>query len=315
MRRTLPITLATLLLAAGCDDGPTPETTSRPDTETTPDTNDQSDTAVESETGPTLSPDRYRSVVDLVDLRDAGALERLENVEVYLSDDPAYETDKRLEGWPLRALLEQFADMPEDRDGWVLQFVATDGYRANLPLDEWSPTDGVVAFRDLDAPDGERWSTFELKGADTTPAPFYVVWPGAGDHDRPWAYMLAKIGLARADTLWGDAVPTHDDRLRDGFAVFRDNCMACHSVNRSGGSVGPELNVPMNVTEYWRDGHLADYIRHPTSYRADAEMPAMDAQLSDADMEALLTYLRGMADAKVCDSSTACRDYSATDGG
>lgn len=307
MRRLLDMTLAaTLLLVSGCDDGPTPEPAPQPHTETVTDT-DVSETSA-SETGPAMSADQYRSIVDLVELRDAGTLDRLETVDVHLSDDPAYETEKRLEGWPLQTLLEQFADLPDDTDGWVLQFVATDGYRANLPLDEWSTGEGIVAFRDLDAPDGERWSSFESGDSEATPAPFYIVWPGGGGHDRPWAYMLAKIGVARADTLWGDAVPTHDDSLRDGFAVFRDTCMACHSVNRSGGSVGPELNVPMNVTEYWRDGHLADYIRHPTAYRADAEMPPMDDNLSETDMEALMTYLRGMADAKVCESRTDCQE-------
>jgi mono/diheme cytochrome c family protein len=300
METRFHLLLAALLLIAGCDGGTTSNAHERTDTETASGT-------TESASAPALSDERYRSVIDLVELRNNGALDDLETVEVSLSDDPAYETDKRLEGWPLDVLLDEFADLPDDPDRWVLQFVATDGYRANLPLDEWSAGEGVVAFRDLDAPDGERWSTFQHGNSETTPAPFYIVWPDADDHDRPWAYLLAKIGLARADKLWGDAVPTHDESLRDGFAVFRDNCMACHSVNRSGGSVGPELNVPMNVTEYWRDGHLADYIRHPTSYRAAAEMPPMDDQLSDADMEALLTYLRGMADAKVCDSRTECQ--------
>lgn len=313
------VALAIAVLAgAGCDETPSSDRTGDEPARETREGADRTSTAdsaapstdARGSNAVELDRSRYYSLVDLVDLQRRGALSELETVTVSVDEGPAYESSKQFRGWTLDDLLDAHADLPDDPSGSVVQFIATDGYRATVPLDALPTAEGVVAFRDVDAPEGADWRPFPKGDRTTTPAPFYLVWPSSDPSKthRPWAYKLAAIGIAEREALWGDAVPSHDDSLRDGFAVFREHCMKCHAVNRSGGSVGPELNVPMNVTEYWDVSHLRRYIRHPDAYRAGAEMPSMDSELSDDEMEALIAYLRGMRTSKVCDSAGACRD-------
>ena len=93
------------------------------------------------------------------------------------------------------------------------------------------------------------------------------------------------------------------DPVRRGYAVFEKNCSVCHTLNLGGdATVGPDLNVPYNPTEYMRVDALRRLIRDPQSLRRwpAAKMPAFETRsLSDRDLTDLLAYLRHMADRKV----------------
>ena len=314
MSAPIRIALLVLLSAAplsGCDDQETPPSQGDDDAASpeAPPTADASERERTDAAGADAASSPYLWQISLAELRESGRLDELPVVEVTVPDDPAYGSEKRYRGWPLDELLALAGDLDAsgDRDV-VLQFVATDGYRANLPLDELPEGAGVIAFEDRDAPEGEQWAPFEHGDETTTPAPFYLVWPNRrhADAELPWAYKLAEIAAARYRDLWGDAYPAHDPDARSGFALFRQNCIKCHSVNRSGGAVGPELNVPMNVTEYWKPDHLRRYIRDAPSYRAGTAMPSFES-LTDRQVGQLVGYLRSMAAAKVCTSTSECR--------
>src|SRR5881392_899523 len=94
-----------------------------------------------------------------------------------------------------------------------------------------------------------------------------------------------------------------DASVKRGFAVAVKNCLVCHTLNLGGdASVGPDLNVPFNPTEYLRADALRRLIRDPQSLRRwpGARMPGFSsAVLSDRDLNDLLAYLRNMADRKV----------------
>lgn len=64
-------------------------------------------------------------------------------------------------------------------------------------------------------------------------------------------------------------------------------------MNGVGGVVGPELNVPANITEYWNRAALKQFIRNPASIRRDAKMPTPTG-LSEADVDAVVAYLAHM---------------------
>jgi mono/diheme cytochrome c family protein len=93
------------------------------------------------------------------------------------------------------------------------------------------------------------------------------------------------------------------DPARRGFDVFVRNCSVCHTVNLGGdASVGPDLNVPYNPTEYIRPDALRRLIRDPQSLRRwpQARMPAFPSRvISDRELTDLLAYLRHMADRRV----------------
>jgi mono/diheme cytochrome c family protein len=79
--------------------------------------------------------------------------------------------------------------------------------------------------------------------------------------------------------------------------------MSCHTLNGAGDStIGPDLNIPYNPTEYMRPEALRRLIRDPQSLHRwpGSQMPAFDAKaLPDREMAELLAYLRHMADRKV----------------
>jgi hypothetical protein len=76
----------------------------------------------------------------------------------------------------------------------------------------------------------------------------------AGFQTLSWPYEVVAIELVnfRADVsrdlFFGHGGATQP--WRKGFDLFRKECLKCHSLNLQGGDIGPELNVPQNITEY-----------------------------------------------------------------
>jgi mono/diheme cytochrome c family protein len=231
--------------------------------------------------------------------------------------DPAYEgRAKRYTGFGLDTLLALAGVRPGGDQ--VLYFVASDGYRATMaePVGG-AGVRGVVAFADLDAPAG--WEPVKHGSRSVSPAPFYLVWSG-GDSAalrRPWPYQLARIEVVDPRSKFGRIYPTgvaSDDPVARGFRAFAieshggDQCVACHALNRQGGSVGPELNVPRNITEYRDDATLRAFIRNARSFRAGSAMPSFEGKLTDGEIDDILAYLRWMRGHKVpLDSAGAAR--------
>ena len=82
--------------------------------------------------------------------------------------------------------------------------------------------------------------------------------------------------------------------------------MRCHSINLVGGDLAPELNVPRNIGEYWRPHHLRAFILDAGAYLARSKLPSFKGVLGEAELNALLAYLRTMAAHKICDPDNPC---------
>ena len=100
-----------------------------------------------------------------------------------------------------------------------------------------------------------------------------------------------------------ETVDWKDGKIVRGFATFTRNCMVCHTMNLGGdATIGPDLNVPYNPTEYLRADALRRLIRDPQSLRhwpATKMPPFSVATLSDRDYNDVLAYLQHMAGRKV----------------
>jgi len=238
--------------------------------------------------------------------------ERLSNLQIHrviVPADPAFQREMRYQAWSLADVLSLLPAVESlaGGDETAISFVAADGYRATAPLRSvWEARKrGYVAFRDLGA-GARKWKAFRAGKSRITPAPFYLVWTGAKDPSLPWPYQLVRIELAPLGEAFARAFP-RNPAARPGFEVFRANCMSCHSLNLAGGSVGPELNVPRNVTEYWIAGELAPYVRNASAFHFRARMPAFES-LTERQIADVVRYLRAMKDEKVCSSTAACEE-------
>ena len=113
----------------------------------------------------------------------------------------------------------------------------------------------------------------------------------------PWG--IIKINFEQNPVDRSAAFPpelTENKDAEAGSKLFEEHCLRCHAVNRLGGRVGPELNVPMNITEYRDRKILRQFIKNPQAFRHTA-MPAHDF-LSDEERELILDYLVFMKDHK-----------------
>lgn len=226
------------------------------------------------------------------------ALEAASPPETVAAFDPYYGKPKTFRALPLRAVLEKgFEGQGVDLAKQEYVFRAKDGYAVPMRGALATEDGGAIAFEDTEVP---GWEPIGPQRAD--PAPFYLVWKKPEQatldtHPRPW--QLVTIEMARFDAVYphtspGDVAP--DSPAARGYALFRDHCVQCHAINREGGRVGPDLNVPKNVLEYRPEDQVRAYVKNPRAFRY-GNMPAHEF-LTDADLDALVAYLRAMKDRK-----------------
>ncbi|MCW5890908.1 MAG: cytochrome c [bacterium] len=225
--------------------------------------------------------------VDLAALR-AGCGETVITI-----DDPYAGGTRRYAACPLPAVLELGFGAPlASLAGQDVVFRALDGYTRPASPERLAEPGGWIAFADAD-----RSAGFAPLGT-IDPAPFYVVWSGPAQKDPhvyPWPYQLDAVEVTDLARRWPHTVPTGlppDGPAFAGFRLFRSDCIACHAMNREGGTLGPDLNVPQSIVEYRPIPQLRTYIRDPESFRY-GKMPA-HPDLTDADLDALIAYFEAM---------------------
>ena len=216
--------------------------------------------------------------------------------QVTTVQDPEYKQTQTYESVSLLAFVD--AVKPADitlSDDVRLVLLASDGYRSATTIGMVRTFGGRLAVRDVNAAAGHAWKPIPGKPS-MTPAPYYLVWPST-NADLPWPYAVTTITASKTDPA-DLSVPDDDPAAKAGHALFKKHCSSCHSVNGSGGAVGPELNVPANVTEYWNRAALKQFIRSPAAIRSNAKMPTL-TDLTDADVDAIVAYLVRMKKLKL----------------
>lgn len=225
---------------------------------------------------------------------------------IRVTGDPTYGAKApAYQALPLASLLGR---LPRG-DADILVATALDGYVAQLPAARVMSTDpaGATAWLAIEDP-ADPWPDIEGKGVNA--GPYYVVWLNperSGIRPGAWPYQIARLELRESVARRYPAIVVADDvpegdPARRGQALFVESCFVCHTMNGAGeAAIGPDLNLPMNPTEYFRPEILPRFIRAPSSVRdwKDQRMPGFPADvLSDADVAAIVTYLGHMADRK-----------------
>lgn len=182
-------------------------------------------------------------------------------------------------------------------------FTCVDGYQPVLPMDRFSRHAGYLVYRRLDQGAFNVQNRFQSE-KDVPLGPFYLVWNNLKSSElraegaNGWPYQVVSIDLVNfADRFPRLSPPeTASEQAKKGFLAFRENCMACHTVNGEGGNKAPELNYPMSVTEYLSDAWIRKWLMDPRSVRYNATMPAFSSHPDpDTLVNDVLAYLKTMA--------------------
>jgi mono/diheme cytochrome c family protein len=215
--------------------------------------------------------------------------------------DPVYNSDKSFEGVSLLQLLKA-AGYKQGQSADEVVLTASDGYAPSMPLDFLLDDQAVLVFAETGKKDFDFAPVAQGK-AMVSPALFYLIWKQgkAVEKTRPWPYQLVKLELVSFQQRYPKLYPTNaaqNSAAYQGFLLFKQSCISCHSINLQGGELGPELNAPKNVTEYWTEDHLKAFIPNASGYRYKSKMPTFP-QLSSQDIDHLVAYLKHMKGYKV----------------
>ena len=259
------------------------------------------DKSPQPKTQAVINSEQPASDAIVVDLVERNALGEFSETREIAFHDPIYGKEKRFSGFSLRALLHEIlAKNDADTTGLQIFFQCVDGYSPSMPLSKALAADGWIATQDLSSDSPGAWEPIPHGKEFISPAPFYLVWPEIEQADRgyPRPYQLTTLRMTASMSIYDGASPGDDVRAMRGFETFKKECVSCHSINLVGGSVGPELNAPKNITEYWKIDDIRRFIRNPASYRARNKMSAFP-HLTEPEMDDLLYYIEAMKYRKI----------------
>lgn len=181
--------------------------------------------------------------------------------------------------------------------GEDLVFHCLDGYRSSTAFGNVQALGLFLAVGEDGVPG--RWSPIPIGKLVNDPAPFIVISANSSDPKVfSWPYQVHQIEVATFAQRFPRVLPAPSaaGAVARGFELFKEQCLRCHSINLQGGDVGPELNIPRNITEYRDQGFLRAWLRDPASFRARSRMPA--PALTPAEIDDVLAYLAHMGDRK-----------------
>ncbi len=235
--------------------------------------------------------------IDLIELKRKGLLENTQVVIV--KPDPVYHKNKRFNALPLKDIFEKYSLIKRmNAADLKVVFECEDGYKPEMPLEKLLSAKAYLAVSDADAPKGRAWEILMKNGQETKMEPFYVVYEGvsADDIAYKWPYNLVKIHFAPLHEN-DAALQPKDEAALAGYELFKNRCQTCHSINKIGGKMGPELNYPKSVTEYWKTDDLKAFIQNPAAYRNEVKMPNLGIKPEEATE--IVKYLSYMSEHKM----------------
>lgn len=220
-------------------------------------------------------------------------------------NNPTDSISKNYQGFGLNLLLNAvFNSEWQGRD--AIKFTALDGYQSIIPVQAIIKHQGLIAIGENGV---SRFTPLLRKNTETVdPGPFYLVWENIQDNAAQtdpwlsWPWQLTSIELTSFEREYPQSTPpaSSPESVKNGFLGFRQHCMKCHAINGNGGTMGPELNYPVSVTEYWQPAWLTKFIADPQSVRANSKMIAFEGNSDhrEALIADIIEYLKVMASSK-----------------
>ena len=208
--------------------------------------------------------------------------------------DKAFPEPMTFRGFPLKPIIEAFK--LEDIDNLQATFVCSDGYKPSIPLSEIAKQEGYITYQNTE----EQLAIW----ADSIKAnipPYYLTWKTDSlNKDLINPYGVISLRIEAIGFNYEKIIPAkveEDSLLSKGFSLYEKMCMKCHSINKEGGDLGPELNYPKNITEYQGKEFILAFVKSPQSFRYNSKMPPVP--LSDEKLELIYDYLEVMKEYKI----------------
>jgi mono/diheme cytochrome c family protein len=231
-------------------------------------------------------------------------LKRSDLKKIEIKEDPSYPGRvMTYQAVPVAALFAQTSIAPDA----VIEFKCSDGFAATISQSRILNSDPKrsVAYLAIESV-GESWPSVKPNGPSA--GPFYLIWSHpelSSIAQEEWPFQLAGFAVKGSlQAMYPAIFPAQGapSNIQRGFKSFSRNCFPCHTMNKSGPSdVGPDLNVPSSVTEYFTPGALRTLIRNPQDLRyfPRSRMSAFPTSiLPDAELEDLIAYLGYMSKLK-----------------
>ncbi|MBW4360707.1 c-type cytochrome [Flavobacterium taihuense] len=240
--------------------------------------------------------------IDLLALQAKNKLGK--DTVVNISNDPVYHKTKKYHAVNALLLLKNEIDLSKvDIKNTLIVFECIDGYKPEMSLQLFLNAKPYLAFKDVDAPKGSNWEKIIKNGNEMNADPFYLVYTSVSpdDQEYKWPYNVIKFRLQSKNKNSEALQPKDDEKAMKGFALFQKQCITCHAINGIGGEMGPELNYPKSVTEYWKETELVNYIVNPASFRHKVKMPTLG--ITKQESQQIVEYLKYMSDHKKVNSN------------
>lgn len=227
-------------------------------------------------------------------------LKSLKKFKVKTVYDPAYKKPMIFWAYSCKDLLQLSPLLNSMKENDDIELEASDAYKSRAQLSMLHNPNCYLAESIADEASQKQipWQSFGHGKESSTPAPYYVIWKNGDDREankKPWPWSLVKI--RKGNNPEEALVKPKNPEFTEGYNLYKQHCIACHSINLVGGKVGFEMNIPKNITEYRSYEFFSSFIVAPDSYRAESKMPAR--LLSQHDLKAIWSYLQAKSREKI----------------
>ncbi len=244
---------------------------------------------IQAELDPPILSYKFEDKIEIVPLLDGFEKENIQLPVEFLS-----KKQKNYLGVNTRKIFKIFIENFKIQSSeYDIRFYCKDGYSPTIPLYQLLEGNGYFVVKELNS------SNQTAKDLKAEFSPVYLVWDvPLDDHFHSFPYGIKHFQFIKKDHQYAKAIPISNSKdIIQGFMLFKDNCIKCHSVNLEGGTMGPELNIPMNITEYWKIEQLKRFIKAPSLFRENSKMPQLD-NLNNEQLDLLIKYLQFMSNQK-----------------
>jgi mono/diheme cytochrome c family protein len=221
------------------------------------------------------------------------ALKILQKDEVLKVFEPHENSQKNYRGFSVLPLVEAVYGKNQMGNLDTLVFYCTDGYRSDVPLEEFKTKKATLSFAMADG------SPFVLKNEKAIPlGPFYLTWdhPDAASAKKNffrWPYAIHKVDFIDSKKAYQPLLPKANspENVKTGHREFLKHCFSCHTLNEVGGLRGPPLNYFVQTKT---STELASYILNPKAANKNSQMSGLPAELAGREKVAddIVSYLK-----------------------